>query len=95
MYRIFRASSFEKSFVQLKRSGKFKPAAQKDLEKAIDLLAADTPLPREYWDHSLSGVLSEYRECHIKGDTLLVYKKNKRELVLVLVDIGSHSYLFE
>ncbi|MCI8833165.1 MAG: type II toxin-antitoxin system mRNA interferase toxin, RelE/StbE family [Clostridia bacterium] len=33
-------------------------------------------------------------ECHIQPDVLLEYKKNKNELILLLVSIGSHSELF-
>ncbi len=34
------------------------------------------------------------RECHIQGDLLLVYKIEQGVLVLALLDIGSHAYLF-
>ena len=40
------------------------------------------------------GELFGYRECHIKGDLLLIYKIEKENLILILVDIGSHSQLF-
>jgi len=45
-------------------------------------------------DHALSGEWHGYRECHIKGDLLLVYQIHDDVLVLVLVDIGSHPQLF-
>ena len=34
------------------------------------------------------------RECHIEPDWLLVYRFNNNELLLVLVETGSHSNLF-
>lgn len=70
-----------------------KAQAQKDLEEAIDCLARAAKLSSGYKDHQLQGELKEYRECHIKGDLLLVYQIRKKEQTLVLVDIGSHSYL--
>ncbi len=49
----------------------------------------------DYNDHQLKGTLSKYREIHIKPDWLLVYLINNDELILTLVQIGSHSDLFE
>ena len=46
--------------------------------------------------HSLSGQLKKYRECHVKGDLLLVYEiraKNGDEAI-VFVRAGTHSDLF-
>jgi mRNA interferase YafQ len=54
----------------------------------------DTPLPKKYNDHALKGKYTAYRECHIRPDLLLIYKKDKTNLILVLVRTGSHSQLF-
>jgi addiction module RelE/StbE family toxin len=35
------------------------------LIEAIELLAADRPLPQRYFDHPLSGEWSDFRDCHI------------------------------
>jgi mRNA interferase YafQ len=32
------------------------------------------PLPRGMRDHKLEGPLKDYRECHLEGDILLIYK---------------------
>ena len=34
-------------------------------------------------------------ECHIQPDWLLVWAQNDTELILVFVDTGSHSDLFD
>jgi mRNA interferase YafQ len=94
MYRIFRTKDFEKSYERLKRSGTLKTKTRANLIEAIDFLSEGKPLPLGYKDHALKGDLKEFRECHIKGDLLLVYQIREKELVLVLVDIGTHSYLF-
>jgi mRNA interferase YafQ len=65
-----------------------------DVNLAINILASAKSLPFGYRDHKLHGEYEGFRECHIQGDLLLVYKIEKKELVLVLIDIGSHSYLF-
>jgi mRNA interferase YafQ len=56
-------------------------------------LAADDPLPASNRDHPLAGDWSDCRECHVRGDLLLVYRKpdNTR---LQLVRLGSHAQLF-
>jgi len=84
---------FEISAQRLKHSG-IKLSVKKKIEQTIDILANGQKLPLSYKDHSLNGELSKYRECHIKGDLLLIYKIEKENLILVLVDIGSHSQLF-
>jgi mRNA interferase YafQ len=93
MYSISRTKDFEKSYKRIKESGKLKLQARKRLEEAIDTLAQGEKLPSAYKDHQLRGELKDYRECHIKGDLLLVYQIRKEELLLVLVDMGTHSYL--
>lgn len=67
-----------------------------ELEKVINFLVSETPLPEKYRDHALVDC-KEYkgmRECHIEPDWLLIYQIVKSELVLTLVRTGSHSDLF-
>ena len=40
----------------------------------LQLIANDTPLGPERRDHALKGVWANYRECHIGGDFLLIYR---------------------
>ncbi len=93
MYSIRRLKDFEISIQRLKHSG-IKTSVKKKIEHTIDLLVSGQKLPDSYKDHKLSGELKSFRECHIKGDLLLIYKIEKENLILVLVDIGSHSQLF-
>ena len=94
MYLIYRTKIFEKSFARLKSSGQLKPAVADNLKYAIDCLVQNKKLEMNFRDHALVGDYAGYRECHIKGDLLLIYKIKKDQLLLVLVDIGNHSYLF-
>ena len=93
MYTIYRTKDFEASIERLKHSG-IKQSLKKKIEQVIDLLASGKKLPASYQDHRLNGELAKYRECHIKGDLLLIYKIEKENLVLLLVNIGSYSRLF-
>jgi len=92
MYVIRTTQGYRKSIKKLTQSGVF-PLSE--LEKIIDLLANDKNLPAKYGDHALSGTLKNFRECHIKNDVLLMYYKKETGLVLVLVNVGSHSHLFK
>jgi mRNA interferase YafQ len=62
------------------------------LMDVVDLLASDTPLPRRHFDHPLSGEWSDHRDCHIRPDLILIYRKPDRS-TLELVRLGSHSEL--
>jgi mRNA interferase YafQ len=60
--------------------------------EVVNLLAADAPLPRRNFDHPLSGEWNDYRDCHLRPDLILIYRKPDDES-LELVRIGSHSEL--
>ena len=64
------------------------------LEEVITLLAMQQPLPIKYRDHSLTGNYEGFRECHITPDWLLIYRIDRKELILYLTRTGSHSDLF-
>jgi len=58
----------------------------------VNLLAADRLLPGPNFDHPLSGEWSDHRDCHIKPDLILIYRKPGDDS-LELVRLGSHSEL--
>jgi mRNA interferase YafQ len=62
------------------------------LMEIVNLLAADMPLPRRHVDHALSGEWNDHRDCHIRPDLILIYRKPD-EGTLELVRLGSHSEL--
>lgn len=92
MYRIFSSNQYQKS---LKRVIQHKNFNAKKLDEVISLLKSGGTLDAKYRDHELKGEFLGVRECHIQSDILLLYRKEDGVLVLVLVNIGSHSYLFE
>ena len=63
------------------------------LEHVATELANDVILALKYRDHALSGDYTEHRECHLKPDLLLIYKKPD-ESTRRFVRLGSHSELF-
>jgi mRNA interferase YafQ len=52
----------------------------------------DVPLPRRNFDHPLSGAWRDHRDCHVRPDLILIYRKPDNES-LELVRLGSHSEL--
>jgi mRNA interferase YafQ len=60
---------------------------------AVELLLDDKPLPDRNRNHALGGGWRDHRECHLKPDLLLLYRKPDSE-VLQLIRLGSHSELF-
>ena len=81
---------FKKDFKRIKKRG----YDISRLEKIVELLANEVPLPEQFKDHNLSCNYNGFRECHIAPDWLLIYQVNNNELVLVLSRTGSHSDLF-
>jgi len=58
----------------------------------LALLRDEKSLPEESKDHALLGELADFREFHIGGDMLVIYKINEDEVVLTR--IGTHAQLF-
>lgn len=92
MRELKRAGEFKRDYKR-ERKGQHQTTLATDLGAVLELLAEDMPLPSRYRDHSLGGIWAGYRECHIKPDLLLIYKKSE-DGVLHLVRLGSHSELF-
>jgi mRNA interferase YafQ len=63
------------------------------LELIGNKLANDEALAERYRDHALVGEYTGHRECHLKPDLLLIYKRPD-DVTLRFVRLGSHSELF-
>jgi len=74
------------------KSGRYRKILDNLLIKVVNLLAEDTPLPHRNFDHPLSGDWIDHRDCHIRPDLVLIYRKTE-EGYLDLVRLGSHSEL--
>jgi len=92
MRRIERTSVFRNDFKREQR-GQHRRDLEAIVPSVVSLLAADKLLAARHRDHALSGEWRDHRECHLKPDLLLIYRKPDSE-VLQLVRLGSHSELF-
>jgi len=63
-----------------------------DLLTVVQLLVKDQILPTRYCDHALVGEWKDHRDCHIKPDLILIYRKPNAK-TLELIRLGSHSQL--
>ena len=88
----------------VKRSGRFKKdfkrlchdaVVVREFTHVLSLLVDDLELPEKYCDHPLHNDWEGARDCHIRPDVVLIYRKIDDVLsVLNLERIGSHSELF-
>ena len=89
-YKISTTKRFEKSLKKCMKRGL-------DIEKfkvAVSILASDGKLPQKYKPHKLIGDYAGAWECHLEPDWLLVWTQDDYELMLLLIDTGTHSDLF-
>jgi mRNA interferase YafQ len=92
MRRIERTNAFRRDFKREQR-GQHRRDLETLISFMVSLLAEDESLPERNRDHALGGEWRDHRECHLKPDLLLIYRKPDAE-VLQLVRLGLHSELF-
>jgi mRNA interferase YafQ len=90
--RTVKYSSRFKRDYRREKSGRHGKTIDDALTAIVELLADDSPLPHRNFDHPLTGNWSDHRDCHIKPDLILIYRKPDDES-LELVRLGSHSEL--
>ena len=86
MLDIIQTTQFKRDYKRLVKQGK-----DMDLLKPIiTTLQEQKPLDKKYKDHPLHSNWAGFRECHIEGDWVLIYKTNESALTLILSRTGSH-----
>lgn len=92
MRTIERSTTFKRDYKR-EAKGRHRTTLDADLLPILAALAADTPLDPRYRDHDLSGDWAGYRDCHVKPDLVLIYRKPDA-ITLRLARLGSHSEIF-
>lgn len=87
-YSITFSKQFKKDFKKINKDDKI------ILKNIVDKLANDETLEAKYKDHALKGNYIGFRECHIKPDLLLIYRKRDDILELYLASLGNHNNIF-
>jgi mRNA interferase YafQ len=91
MRKIERTGQFKRDYKRVDK-GHHRQILESKLASIIQNLANDQPLDEKYRDHALTGDWKDHRDCHIKPDLVLIYRK-LNDSVLQLVRLGSHSEL--
>ena len=81
---------FRKDWARLTESGKHNMNSLQ--EAMIILIENNAPLPAEWKDHPLKGSMQGKRECHVKGDLLLIYTIEGETVTFHRA--GTHAELF-
>ncbi len=90
--RIVKYTSRFKRDYRREKSGRHGKKLDDLLMEVVDILVDDSPLPRRNLDHSLTGDWGDHRDCHIRPNLVLIYRKPDADS-LELVRLGSHSEL--
>jgi len=90
MLDVYFTAKFKRDVKRMEKQGK----NIESLLDIVDTLAAEKPLEPKHKDHPLTGEYIGLRECHIQPDWLLIYKADRKALILTLTRTGSHSELF-
>ncbi len=90
MYQVKFTTAYKKSYKLMKKRG----LNINLLDEVVDKLRQGIPLDDKHKDHSLTGNMAPFRECHIQPDWILIYLIENDVLTLTLVDTGTHSDLF-
>ena len=88
-YKIKYSKEFKKSLKKVMKQGK-------NIDKLlniVEMLSHKKQLASKYKDHALYNDkrFKDCRDCHIEPDWVLIYKYIENEIILLLVNTGSHS----
>jgi mRNA interferase YafQ len=90
--REIRQSSIFKRDLKREANGPHRDFLAKHFAKIVETLANDGPLDAKHRDHPLVGEWKDHRDCHIRPDLVLIYRKPD-DSTLQLVRLGSHAEL--
>ena len=89
MKRIFLSKQYKKDFKRYLHQ----PRKLAELGVIVEMLIREQPIPARYKPHMLQGEYKGCMECHIQGDSLLIWIDEVNDII-ELVRLGSHSELF-
>ena len=92
MRTIDRSSAFKRDYKR-EAKGQHRATLDANLIPVLMALADDQSLEPRHRDHDLSGEWAGYRDCHVKPDLVLIYRKPDAD-ILRLARLGSHSEVF-
>ena len=91
MRTIERTGQFKRDYKR-EAKGPHRETLQAHFVAVVSALASDQPLQARRRDHALTGEWKDHRDCHVRPDLVLIYRKLDAD-TLQLVRIGSHAQL--
>lgn len=91
MRRIELTTQFKRDYKR-EAKGQYRAVLDSELKPVLQALANDQGLELRHRDHALIGEWKDHRDCHVKPDLILIYRKPDEER-LQLVRLGSHAEL--
>lgn len=91
MRQIKQTAAFKRD-LRREAGGENRKFLSDNFNRIISALANDEPLAIRYRDHTLAGEWKDHRDCHLRPDMVLIYRKPDTA-TLQLVRLGSHSEL--
>lgn len=91
VYRLKTTRRFEKDVKRCVKRG----LPIEKLREVMKILERDGKLPKQYCPHVLKGDRKGQWECHIEPDWLMIWKQNDDEMLLLMLNTGSHSDIFK
>ena len=88
MLTTVRTKAFKADVKRQQRRGK----DMTKLKTLITLLVNEQEIPAEYEDHPLQGNWRGYRDAHMEGDWILIYRVDGEDLKLART--GTHQDVF-
>lgn len=89
MLELIQTSTFKKNLKKYRHN----ESVLNELNKIVELLVTEQPIPSKYKNHKLIGDYVGMMELHLRPDDLLVYVKVENKSI-TLHAIGSHAELF-
>ncbi len=90
MYKLYYTNKFLRQAKKCEERG----YDMNKLREVLDILVNTGTLPPQYRPHKLTGDYQGYWECHIRPDWLLAWQQDKKDLIIVATNTGTHSDLF-
>ncbi len=91
MRTIERTTQFKRDWKH-ESKGRYSKTLAHDVGRVIVRLATDDLLEPRHRDHALTGEWADHRDCHVRPDLVLIYRKPD-DFTLQLVRLGSHAEL--
>jgi mRNA interferase YafQ len=89
VYTPVYTAQFKRDYKSIFKSGR----GIDELDECIRQLIAGKIMPRHLEDHPLKGEWKTFRDCHARGDLVVIYRIDQHTLTLVRA--GSHAQLFK